>query len=281
METSDYSPALTDETFVAFDTETTGLWAASNRIVEIAAVRFHLGSAESETFQALVNPGRPIPAEVTRIHGITDTDVADAEPVGPVLNRFARFCGPDSILIAHNAMFDISFVGWELFRSGETFGSNPVIDSRLLALALSPGLPSYSLLSLARHFELAESQAHRALADAELVRKLFSRLLAGRNDVDGRDALFRLSPPNTMADYATTASEIPESFAALEQAIEHGRVIVLEYAKDQQPIQVRRVRPLRIHRLGSVLYLNAYCLQVNDERTFRLDRIRSFTMSEQ
>jgi DNA polymerase III epsilon subunit family exonuclease len=281
MDNSAYPPYLGEETFVAFDTETTGLWAGSNRIVEIASVKFRLGRGITDTFQALVNPGRPIPPEVTRIHGITDSDVALAEPAGPVLARFREFCSEDSILIAHNAMFDISFVGWELFRSGETFGNNPILDSRHIALALAPGLPSYALLSLAQHFGLAESQEHRALADAELVYRLIARLLVGREELSSREALLGRFVPGTMADYAATETDIPESFAALEQAIEDGRTVIIEYAKEQQPVQIRHVRPLRIHRLGTVLYLNAFCLQVNDERTFRLDRIRSFAPAEQ
>ena len=280
MENSQASPYLATETFVAFDTETTGLWAASNRIVEIAAVRFQLGRKATKSFQALVNPGRPIPPEVTRIHGITDADVSGAEPIGPVLARFRQFCGEDSLLIAHNAMFDISFVGWELFRCGGSFGPNLILDSRQIAQALSPGLPSYSLLSLARHFDIADSQAHRALADAELVHQLIARLLPNDEAITSRESLLARYTSSRMADFAASETEVPESFSGLEQAIEDGLTIVLEYAKDEQPIQVRRVRPLRIHRLGTILYLNAYCLQVNDERTFRLDRIRSFARAE-
>ena len=281
MDNLPLTPYLAEETFVAFDTETTGLWAASNRIVEVAAVKFRLGQEQTESFQALVNPGRAIPAEVVRIHGITDADVAGAESVGPVLGRFREFCGEDSILIAHNAPFDISFVGWELFRSGESFGSNPVLDSRQIAQALSPGLPSYSLLSLATHFGIAESQSHRALADAELVRKLIGHLLPFSENITNREALFAKFAQSVIADFAADDADVPIAFAALEQAIEDGQTVVIEYAKNEQPIQIRRVRPLRIHRLGSILYLNAFCLQVNDERTFRLDRIRSFTPSEQ
>ena len=281
MDIPGLSPFLARQTFVAFDTETTGLWAASNRIVEIAAVKFRLGETVTESFQELVNPGRPIPPEVVRIHGITDADVVAADPAGPVLARFREFCGKDSILIAHNAPFDISFVGWELFRSGETFDDNPILDSRLIALALVPGLPSYSLLSLATHLGIADSQSHRALADSELVHKLTATLFRSCGNIDSREALLGRFGSSTMADYAAEDAEVPSAFAPLEQAIEDGLIIVLEYARDDQPIQTRRVRPLRIHRLGARLYLNAFCLQVNDERTFRLDRIRSFAPIEQ
>ncbi|MBD3402519.1 hypothetical protein GF420_06465, partial [candidate division GN15 bacterium] len=67
-----FSPWLAKQRFVAFDTETTGLWAASHRIVEIAGVAFRPGSEQTQHFQELVNPGRPMPEEVIGIHGITD-----------------------------------------------------------------------------------------------------------------------------------------------------------------------------------------------------------------
>ena len=103
-------------TYVAFDTETTGLWAASHRIVEIGAVKFVPAIEKFVTFQHLINPQRTMPEDVIEIHGITDDMVAKAETADIVLKRFIKFCGEDSILIAHNALFDISFVAGELER---------------------------------------------------------------------------------------------------------------------------------------------------------------------
>ena len=124
MKVANHSEFLGRQPFVAFDTETTGLWAISNRLVEIAAVRFTLEEGQIDSFQSLINPQRTIPSEVIGIHGITDDMVADSDPVGPVLSRFIDWLDPEDILIAHNAMFDISFVACELERESMAFGDN-------------------------------------------------------------------------------------------------------------------------------------------------------------
>lgn len=262
--------------FVAFDTETTGLCAASNRIVEIAGVAFRPGSSEIETFQELVNPGRPMPEEVIAVHGITDSMVRRAESAGPVLERFFEFCGPEAVLIAHNAPFDISFVAWELKRNVLNVPGNPVLDTRELARAIVPNLPSYSLLSLAIHFGLTNSQEHRALGDAVLVRQAFEKMLRLSPETDDLTKVSALGGVFSFRDGIETDPKLPDSFAELSSAIRDASTIEITYAKPGQPLQQRHIRPLCVHRRGNNLYLNAHCFGVGDERTFRIDRILSW-----
>jgi DNA polymerase III epsilon subunit family exonuclease len=104
-------PRLTDITFVAFDTETTGLFPIRHRLVEIGAVHFRLDDHELATFEQLIDPQIPIPREVQQVHGITDTMVRGQSTVEQVLPRFIEFLGPcDTILLAHNAPFDLGFL---------------------------------------------------------------------------------------------------------------------------------------------------------------------------
>ncbi|MBD3403443.1 WYL domain-containing protein [candidate division GN15 bacterium] len=269
-----FSPWLAEQRFVAFDTETTGLWAASNRIVEIAGVAFRPGSDQTESFQELVNPGTPIPDEVVGIHGITDDMVADADSVGPVLARFFEFCGDEAILIAHNAPFDISFVAWELLRAELPAPTNAILDSRPMAAAGLPGLPSYSLESLAMHLELIERQEHRALSDAELVRGVFFGAAPSFLDCANRTDFFERFRPLTFADSRPEEVALPAEFADLGRAINESRMVEIEYTKAGAEPHVRRITPLRIHGHNGNIYVNAFCRLANDERTFRLDRIR-------
>ncbi|MDX9856759.1 MAG: exonuclease domain-containing protein [candidate division Zixibacteria bacterium] len=262
--------------FVAFDTETTGLWAASNRIVEVGALAFDLEGRDIAMFTELVNPGRPIPGEVVSIHRITDSMVSDADPVGPVLARFFDFCGPDSVLIAHNAPFDISFIAWEIRRNNLPLPENPIVDTRDLARYLEPDLPSYSLLSLALKLELADSQVHRALGDADLVSLIFLKLIGMTREFTTISELFETIGVYKFADGAQVVTELPPEFDSLAAAIRDAATIEIRYAKPGQPIQTRPIRPIHIHRLGQNLYLNAQCLLAHDERTFRLDRILSW-----
>lgn len=264
-----------NRTFVAFDTETTGLWAATHRIVELAGVKFRLGEEGAEEFQSLVNPGRPIPNEVIAVHGITDELVVSAPPIEVVLQQFADFCGDKAILIAHNAPFDLSFVNWELTRTGISFPDYTVLDSVLVAREAFPDLSSYSLLSLARELELADRQEHRALDDARLVRQLI-REAALELGTMPRGRTLPKTFRTTVRSHAIQEVVVPESFQVLSDICGSGRLIEIEYAKPDQTPQRRAVRPHMIHQLGSALYLNAFCTLVDDERTFRLDRIRSY-----
>ncbi len=142
------SPAtpLNEVTFVAFDTETTGLAAERERVVEIAALKFRAGRV-LERQSWLINPGIPIPVGVQRIHGISDAMVSNSPPFVDVFPQFARFTD-GCVLVAHNAKFDRRFVAAELKRNRLTAPSTPVIDSLPLFKAWFPAERSFALKSL-------------------------------------------------------------------------------------------------------------------------------------
>lgn len=181
-------------TFVAFDTETTGLKADEARLVEIAAVKFRAGDV-LERRVWLVNPGSPIPAEASRIHGITDAMVSNSPPFPAVLPSFEAFT-TGCVLLAHNAGFDRRFVAAELKRGGLAAPAAPLLDTMPLFKAWFPGRRSFALESLVSEFLSGITQAqppvngdsrtnrfHTAGGDAECLRALFlegsKRLPAG------------------------------------------------------------------------------------------------------
>ena len=263
-------------TFVAFDTETTGLWAISNRLVEIAAVKFRLGSDHVEEFQSLINPQRRIPAEATAVHGITDKQVATAPESAIALREFANFCGIDSILIAHNAPFDISFVGNEMDRAKMEMPQNLVLDTVDIFRRYFPGLASYSLISLSRHFGVAQSQEHRGLSDAQLVRRLFQISTQRIPTINTADELKVQMAVATLADWRAEKAELPSAYADLSAAVESGTEVEIVYQSVGSGESSRVIRPLQVHRLGPVHYIVAYCHRSQSERTFRLDRISKY-----
>ena len=124
-----------DTEFVAFDIETTGLNAQSDRMTEIGAVIFSGGEIK-ETFNTFVNPQMHIPADITNLTGIRDQDVADAPLEKEAMEMFMAFAG-DRPLIAHNAHFDVGFMTAASLRQGLRF--NPVfLDTLALSQALLP-----------------------------------------------------------------------------------------------------------------------------------------------
>jgi len=155
--------------FTVFDVETTGMSPVNDRIVEIAAVRIDKDGSRT-SFQSLINPGCMIPAAASRVHGITDNQVADAPSFSDAGYKFLELA-QDSVLVAHNARFDLGFLQESLARCGLPVWKGKTMDSLKLLRQAYAGLPSYSLQNLRRTFNLDDvvegMQAHRAAADVE------------------------------------------------------------------------------------------------------------------
>ena len=163
-----------DGEFVAFDLETTGLRADREGITEIGAVLVR-GGEILETFQTFVNPGKPIPPEITRLTGITDADVKDAPRSEAALRAFLDFVG-DRPLVAHNASFDMGFVSVACERAGIPF-SHVAIDTLTMAQNLLPHLKRHKLNEVADHLGLPAFTHHRASDDAATVAHMLGAFL--------------------------------------------------------------------------------------------------------
>lgn len=274
MDAVNFTQFMKHQPFVAFDTETTGLWAISNRLVEIAAVRFTFEDGQIDIFQSLINPQRNIPPEVIRIHGITDDMVADADPVGPVLRRFGDWLNAEDILMAHNAMFDIAFVACELERESMTLADNLILDTVDICHRCLPGLPSYSLLALCRVLGIAQMQEHRAMGDARLVQSLFALAAEKFPEIQSVEELSTKFAVHTMDEGRNGKIRLPERLEDINHAIEEKLRIEMVYTSAGQAPRTRTVRPVALHQTNAVVYMNAFCELAGEERTFRIDRIQ-------
>lgn len=160
------------------DIETTGLDARTDAIVELAwAIMTGDGTVASSN-STLINPGRPIPADASRIHGITDSEVAGAPTLEEVINEHPELTTPVLPAVCHNASFDSAF----LSRSKAFVRGNPRFLCTLrLAENLVPGLPSYRLDFLCDHLGLAPaveaSVPHRAASDVAVTCTLLKKLI--------------------------------------------------------------------------------------------------------
>ena len=163
-------------TYVAFDLETTGLRPADgDKVVAIAGVRIVNGRIlTTETFERLVNPGRPIPEVSIRFHGITDEMVRDKPPLTVILPAFHLFVA-DAVLVAHNAAFDITFLYRE--AEGAPRFDQPVVDTLLLSAHLYPAEADHSLDAIAERLGLEVARRHSALGDSLLAAAILLRLL--------------------------------------------------------------------------------------------------------
>lgn len=171
--------ALADLTYVVFDTETTGLLPGQgDEIVQIAAVRIVNGKrVEAEVFDSLVNPGRPIPAASTVVHGITEAMVADAPDIAIVGRAFHKFA-EGAVLIAHNAPFDMEFLRRHEPAIGARF-VNPILDTVLLSAVIFGQHEEHSLDALTHRLSITipEEARHTAIGDSVATADAFLKLL--------------------------------------------------------------------------------------------------------
>lgn len=162
----DLGTSLADVTFVVVDLESTGGSPAECGITEIGAVKVRAGEVLGE-FQTLVNPSEPIPPFISVLTGITDAMVADAPRIDSALPAFLEFAH-GSVLVAHNAGFDITFLKAAAAATGTPWPGFEVLDTLTLARQLvhRDESPNHKLSSLARVFSSTTTPDHRALHDA-------------------------------------------------------------------------------------------------------------------
>jgi len=167
---------------VLFDTETTGLNSdGDDRVIEIAALELANDLPTGQHFHALIDPGRDIPEEAVRIHGITRDKLAGKPGFADIADAMLAFFG-DGKLVAHNAAFDFGFIDAELRRVARPpLDAARMVDTLALAKARFPGMPN-SLDALCRRFgiDLTERSTHNALLDCRLLAQVYVELTGGR-----------------------------------------------------------------------------------------------------
>jgi len=166
------------ETFTAFDTETTGLKAEYEHIIEIGAVKFNKYGI-LKTYGTLINPLVPISLQITQINNISNNMVADSPQFKQIAPDFLDFIS-DSTLIAHNAGFDIAFINAELARAELPklrSPAIPAIDTVKLTQTTFPHMRNHKLQYLAEQFKIESGNAHRATDDARVCMEVFLKCL--------------------------------------------------------------------------------------------------------
>jgi len=160
--------------YAIVDIETTGGYASNNGITEVAIV-LHNGKAIEGRYQTLINPLQKIPVYITALTGINQSMVADAPAFNEVASNIHRLLN-DRVFVAHNVNFDYSFLKHHLQAAGLDLNCSKLCTVRL-SRQVFPGLPSYSLGNLCRHFDIPVTERHRAGGDVTATSILFEHLL--------------------------------------------------------------------------------------------------------
>ncbi len=172
---------LLETDFVVFDLETTGAKTPPCRITEIGAYKIKNGVV-AEEFQTLVNPETPIPPFITQLTGISDRMVRDAPRFCDVAKNFLDFIG-ESVLVAHNAHFDMRFLNHEIGRMFENYRiGNPHLCTVHLSRKLLPDLENHRLHTVAEYYSIYIKNRHRAADDALATANVFCNFLVQMHD---------------------------------------------------------------------------------------------------
>ncbi|WP_122643076.1 PolC-type DNA polymerase III [Luxibacter massiliensis] len=161
-------------TYIVFDLETTGFSAIKDRIIEIGAVKVVDGEI-TDRFSTFVNPGIPIPFEITQLTSITDEMVIGSPGIEVVLPQFLAFAG-DGVLVAHNAGFDVGFIEQNLRNQGQK-PEFVYVDTVAMARVLLPTLSKYKLNVVAKALNISLENHHRAVDDAAATAEIFVKFV--------------------------------------------------------------------------------------------------------
>ena len=168
---------LADLSFTVFDTETTGLHPAEgDEIIQVGAVRIvNNRLLKNESIDQLVDPRRPLRPESIPIHGITEDMVAGQPTLDTVLPNFHQFC-EETVLVAHNAAFDMRFLQLKEESTGIRF-DHPVLDTLLLSAVIHPNQESHKLEAIAERLGINIVGRHTALGDAIVTGEVFLKMI--------------------------------------------------------------------------------------------------------
>ena len=173
----DYSGDLRDATYTIFDIETTGLSANFDHIIEISAIKIK-DHQVIDRFDAFVNPNRTLSDFTKRLTGIEDKDVKNADPIAMVLPKFEAFY-KGTIMVAHNARFDMAHIYQNLKNTDHYQGKLPTIDTLQIARQLyGHKLKRFNLKAVAKYFNVELKRHHRAEYDTRATGDIFLHMLS-------------------------------------------------------------------------------------------------------
>ena len=218
---------------ICFDTETTGKSVEyGDRIVEIGALELIDHVPTGNTFHEYINPERNVPDEVVAVHGLTNEFLADKPKFFEIAQKWIDFVGDDSVFVAHNASFDMSFLNFELKNCGlKTYDNDRVIDSLAIARKKFPGQHN-SLDALCKRFGVDDSARtfHGALLDAQLLSEVYYKLLFG----DESAGLFLNEPKikNLKTNHKNTVQILERKFTISEEELAQHRAFLEKNIKN-------------------------------------------------
>ena len=267
------------EGVIALDLETTGLSPLTDRIIEISAVKItpSNNSFNLEVFDELINPKIEIPQTTIDIHGITNQMIKDCDDISKVLPRFHLFMG-NLPIIAHNAIFDIGFLVFDMHQFKLPLPSVNVYCSCRLARQAFKELKGHGLANLTKELSIDLKNHHRALDDALACLKVFLKSLEAKSITD-KEGLNYAKVLDLKEFQENFEYEIPPHLVDLKKYLEKQTPIMIRYKGGSHGKGYRPIRPISFLPMPSGNILYAHCLITDLYKSFALKKIRDFKES--
>jgi len=262
---------ISDITFAFVDFETTGLDPYSgDRICEVGILKTKRGEV-IDRYETLVNPGVDIPPGATAVNGITDDMVRDAPFFIDVAGGILDFI-KDTVLVAHNASFDLGFLAFELKNLGFEFPKNPVVDTLIIARR-HYSFSSNSLGKVARYLNILPRGQHRAIVDTMVTKEILEYFI-GNLRMRG----FEIETLKDLLKLQGGEITFPEPRGVvfppvIEDALRNKGKLRIKYDSPYKGTTTRVIEPVEVTLSGNYVYILAFCHFRKEMVKFRLDRI--------
>lgn len=258
------------------DFETTGLSPhQGDRVCEVALQRV-VGGVVETSYTTLVNPQRPQSARSFAVNQISAEQLVHA-PAFVAIAGSLRAMLADSVIVAHNAPFDLEFLHVELALAGQPPLRVPSIDTLAVARRLFPKRPSHSLAALATTLG-SPPPSHRAMDDVLALRIVFDDMIAHLAAL----GITRLGDVLRYARGLIPGAPEPVAPIVIAEALRDGKLLKIAYTSRNMPAPIERlIRPIEITSEHGVLFLRAYCYLRGDLRAFVIAKISVLEISEE
>jgi len=263
---------LSDITFAFLDVETTGLDPyLGDRICEIAILKTRSGKI-LDKFETLINPGRNMPPQAVSVNGITNEMVKNALFFRDIAWDFINSL-KGTVIVAHNASFDLGFLLAEFSNIKLLPPENMVIDTLSIARRYY-GFPSNSLGKIARHLGISVVGEHRAFGDVRITKEVFEYFLL---DLERRGIRIKRLKDMLKLQGGPIVFEKSSELVlppVIEEALRaKGKLLIKYLSAYSETTSTRIIEPLEVNVSGSYTYLLAFCHLRKEKCSFRLDRI--------
>jgi len=265
-----------EQTFVAFDTETSGAYPLGADVVEFGAVKWRAGQIVDQ-YQTLLKPRQPMSDFIIGIHGITNEMVEGAPLMRDRLSEIAEFW-QGSVLVAHHAPFDMGFMAVEFEKLKKPLPTEPVLCTSLLARRLIPESVNHKLQTLIKHLKITAGAAHRAQTDAEACLQVALECFRRASEKNS-------SPVSIRTLQSLMGKALPWSAYSLFQERNPTVQLVIEALQEVRDLDIvyeggsirgstRRITPIGIVRNPDGDYVMAICHLDRAQKRFYLSKIK-------